>query len=352
MKRAIITGATGQDGAYLIRMLRAKGYEVFGTYRHTGTPNLWRINELGLAADPQVRLLEHDLTSLPATVALIEAIQPTEIYNLAALSSVASSFADPYSAAQLTGIGTLNLLEAIRLVDPRVRYYQASTSEMFGNAQTVPQTEETPFLPCSPYGVAKLNAHWLTVNYRESYGIFGSCGILFNHESPLRTLDFVTRKISHGAVQIALGRQEFLEIGNLDARRDWGYAAEYVEGMWRMLQHDTPDTFILATNRAVSVRDFVNMAFNSVGIVLEFHGRGETETAIVTDWCAEPPIPALAPRTGTTVLRVAPRLFRPVEIRQTIGDPSKARAKLEWQPLTQVEQVCAMMVEADLHRCL
>ncbi|MEK9877430.1 MAG: GDP-mannose 4,6-dehydratase, partial [Betaproteobacteria bacterium] len=254
-KRAVVTGVTGQDGAYLSELLLQKDYTVVGTYRRTSSVNFWRLDELGITNHPNLHLVEYDLTDLSSTFRLLEKAEAQEVYNLAAQSFVGVSFEQPITTAEITGIGALNLLEAIRSVDPSIRFYQASTSEMFGKVQTVPQHELTPFYPRSPYGVAKLFAHWSTINYRESYGIFGSSGILFNHESPLRGKEFVTRKITDGVARIKLGTARALKLGNLDAKRDWGYAAEYVEGMWRMLQADAPDSFVLATGITAAVRD-------------------------------------------------------------------------------------------------
>ncbi|PUE13269.1 GDP-mannose 4,6-dehydratase [Limnohabitans sp. WS1] len=337
MKKAIITGITGQDGAYLTQLLLEKGYTVYGTYRRTSSVNFWRLDELGVQNHPNLHLVEYDLTDLGSSIALVQKVQPDEIYNLAAQSFVGVSFEQPNATAQITGIGALNLLEAIRLVNPKIRFYQASTSEMFGQVQAIPQIESTPFYPRSPYGVAKLYAHWMTINYRESYGIFGASGILFNHESPLRGREFVTRKITDGVAKIKLGQLDCLQLGNMDAKRDWGYAQEYVEGMWRMLQADEPDTYVLATNRTETVRDFVHMAFKGAGINVEFQGREENETATDTD-------------TGKTVMRINPKFYRPAEVELLIGDPAKAKAKLGWAPQTTLEHMCQMMVEADLRR--
>jgi GDPmannose 4,6-dehydratase len=337
MKTAIITGISGQDGAYLAQMLLEKQYRVFGTYRRTSSVNFWRIEELGIQNHPNLHLVEHDLTDAGSSVSLVQKSEPDEIYNLAAQSFVGVSFDQPATTAQITGIGALNLLEAIRLVNPKIRFYQASTSEMFGKVQAVPQKEDTPFYPRSPYGVAKLYAHWMTVNYRESYDIFGSSGILFNHESPLRGREFVTRKITDSVAKIKLGQLEVLELGNLDAKRDWGYAKEYVEGMWRMLQAEQPDTFVLATNRTETVRDFVSMAFKAVGVQLEFRGSAENEVAVDT-------------ATGKTMMRINPRFYRPAEVDLLIGDPSHARKVLGWEPRTTLEELCDMMVKADLRR--
>jgi len=337
LKKTIITGITGQDGAYLAQLLLDKGYKVYGTYRRTSSVNFWRIEELGIQNHPNLHLVEYDLTDMGSNIALVQKVQPDEIYNLAAQSFVGVSFEQPSTTAQITGIGCLNLLEAIRLVNPKIRFYQASTSEMFGKVQAIPQIESTPFYPRSPYGVAKLYAHWMTVNYRESYNIFGSSGILFNHESPLRGREFVTRKITDSVAKIKLGQLDCLELGNLDAKRDWGYAKEYVEGMWRMLQAEEPDTFVLATNRTETVRDFVRMAFKGAGIEVDFKGSAEQETAIDT-------------ANGKTVMRINPRFYRPAEVELLIGDPAKAKAKLGWEPKTTLEQLCHMMVEADLRR--
>jgi len=336
-KKAIITGITGQDGAYLAQLLLGKGYQVAGTYRRTSSVNFWRIEELGISSHPNLQLVEYDLTDLGASISLVQSFAPDEIYNLAAQSFVGVSFDQPNTTAQITAIGALNLLEAIRLVNRKIRFYQASTSEMFGKVQAIPQAEDTPFYPRSPYGVAKLYAHWMTINYRESYGIFGSSGILFNHESPLRGREFVTRKITDAVAKIRLGMLDVLELGNIDAKRDWGYAKEYVEGMWRMLQADEPDTFVLATNRTETVRDFVRMAFKGAGMTVEFRGSAEQETAVDTS-------------TGKTVMRVNPKFYRPAEVDLLIGNPAKAKTKLGWEPQTTLEQLCQMMVEADLRR--
>lgn len=336
-KTALITGVTGQDGAYLTQLLLDKGYTVYGAYRRTSSVNFWRLAELGLESHPHLHLVEYDLTDQGASIALVQKIQPDEIYNLAAQSFVGVSFEQPATTAHITGVGALHLLEAVRLVNPKIRFYQASTSEMFGKVQTIPQEESTPFYPRSPYGVAKLYAHWMTINYRESYGIFGASGILFNHESPLRGREFVTRKITDSVAKIRLGQLDVLELGNLDAKRDWGYAEEYVEGMWRMLQADEPDTFVLATNRTETVRDFVRMAFQGAGIAVDFRGTADNETAVDV-------------ATGKTVVRINPKFYRPAEVELLIGNPAKAKAMLGWEPQTTLEQLCQMMVEADLRR--
>ncbi|MBZ0329358.1 GDP-mannose 4,6-dehydratase [Halomonas sp. ANAO-440] len=336
-KTAVVTGITGQDGAYLAELLLEKDYTVYGTYRRTSSVNFWRIEELGIAGHPSLHMVEYDLTDLSASVRLLQRAKPQEVYNLAAQSFVGVSFDQPLTTAEITGLGVVNLLEAIRIVDPAIRFYQASTSEMFGKVQQVPQTEATPFYPRSPYGVAKLYAHWMTVNYRESYDLFATSGILFNHESPLRGREFVTRKITDAVARIKHGKLDCLELGNMDAKRDWGYAKEYVEGMWRMLQAETPDTFVLATNRTETVRDFVTLAFQAADIALEWRGEGEQEVAIDT-------------ASGRTVVAVNPAFYRPAEVELLIGDPAKAQRELGWEPTTSLEALCRMMVEADLQR--
>lgn len=334
---AIITGITGQDGAYLAECLLKKGYIVYGTFRRTSSVNFWRIDELGIKGHPNLHLIEYDLTDLSSSIRLLELTGATEVYNLAAQSFVGTSFEQPITTAAITGLGPLNLLEAIRIVNPKVRFYQASTSEMFGKVQSVPQREDTPFYPRSPYGIAKLYAHWATINYRESYNIFGCSGILFNHESPLRGQEFVTRKITDAVAKIHLGKLNVLELGNIDAKRDWGFAKEYVEGMWRMLQVDEPDTYVLATNRTETVRDFVTMAFKAAGITLQFEGAAENEIGIDI-------------KTGKVLVRINPRFYRPAEVDLLIGDYSKAADKLGWSPKTTLEELCQMMVKADLQR--
>ena len=354
---AIITGITGQDGAYLSQLLLDKGYTVYGTFRRTSSVNFWRIEDLGIQNHPNLHLVEYDLTDLGSSIALVQKVQPEEIYNLAAQSFVGVSFDQPNTTAQITGIGALNLLEAIRLVNPKIRFYQASTSEMFGKVQAIPQVEDTPFYPRSPYGVAKLYAHWMTVNYRESYDIFGSSGILFNHESPLRGREFVTRKITDSVAKIKQGKLDVLELGNMDAKRDWGFAKEYVEGMWRILQADKADTFVLATNRTKTVRDFVRMAFKAIGIVLEFKGQGDGEYAVIAAINSSlsqgervQKQGEIELKVGQIVLRVNPRFYRPAEVELLIGNPAKAKTQLGWEPKTTLEQLCQMMVEADLRR--
>ena len=342
-QKALITGVTGQDGAYLAKVLLDKGYTVYGCYRRTASTNFWRVEEAGASGHPNLHLTEFDLTDLSNCIRLMQTTEPDEVYNLAAQSFVGVSFDQPVTTSEITGLGALNLLEAIRLVNPRIRFYQASTSEMFGKVQAIPQSEETPFYPRSPYGVAKLYAHWMTINYRESYDIFGSSGILFNHESPLRGLEFVTRKITDAVAQISLGHDRPLELGNMDAKRDWGFAGEYVEGMWRMLQADEPDTFVLATGRTESVRDFVRLAFQAVGVELEFQGKDEAEIAVAAN-------SAEHIKAGQLLVRVNPRFYRPAEVDLLIGDAGKAKAVLSWEAKTTLEELCRMMVEADVRR--
>ena len=336
-KKAVITGVTGQDGAYLAELLLGKGYEVYGAYRRTSSVNFWRMDELGVTNHPSLHLVEYDLTDLSSTIRLLQNSEPTEVYNLAAQSFVGVSFEQPITTGEITGIGAVHLLEAIRIVNPSIRFYQASTSEMFGHVQAVPQNENTPFYPRSPYGVAKLYAHWMTVNYRESYGIFASSGILFNHESPLRGREFVTRKITDAVAKIKLGLLDTLELGNMDAKRDWGYAKDYVEGMWRILQADESDTYVLATNRTETVRDFVTMAFRAAGIALDWQGTGESEVACDV-------------ATNQQVVRVNSKFYRPAEVDLLIGDSAKAKRNLGWESTTTLEALCDMMVQADMRR--
>lgn len=337
MKSAIITGVTGQDGAYLTRQLLGMGYQVYGTYRRTSSVNFWRLAELGVDVHPNLHLVEYDLTDLGSMIRLLEKSEATEVYNLAAQSFVGVSFDQPATTAQITGFGVLNILEAIRQVNRKIRFYQASTSEMFGQVQAIPQIESTPFYPRSPYGVAKLFGHWMTINYRESYGIHASSGILFNHESPLRGREFVTRKITDSVAKISLGKLDVLALGNLDARRDWGYADEYVDGMWRMLQADEPDSYVLATERTETVRDFVLMAARAAGIDLVFKGEGVDEVGVDQE-------------SMKVIVRIDPKFHRPAEVELLIGSPKKALQRLGWKPSTTLEDLCAMMVEADIRR--
>jgi GDPmannose 4,6-dehydratase len=337
MKNAVITGITGQDGAYLAQLLLDKGYTVWGAYRRTSSVNFWRLDELGISSHPNLKLIEFDLTDLSTAIRLLEKSQPDEVYNLAAQSFVGVSFEQPYTTSQITGLGTLNLLEAIRIVNPKIRFYQASTSEMFGKVQAVPQTEDTPFYPRSPYGVAKLYAHWMSVNYRESYDLFAVSGILFNHESPLRGLEFVTRKITDSVAKVSLGLLDCVELGNLGAQRDWGYAKDYVEGMWLMLQAERPETYVLSTNHTESVRNFATMSFKIAGIDIEWQGKDALEVGICTS-------------TGRQVVKINPDFYRPNEVELLVGDSSKALADLGWQATTKLEDLCTMMVSADIAR--
>ncbi len=339
-KVALVTGVTGQDGAYLARLLLDKGYVVHGVKRRSSSFNTGRIEDI--YEDPHVeqqrfRLHYGDLTDATNLIRIMQEVQPDEVYNLAAQSHVQVSFETPEYTANADAIGTLRLLEAIRILglEKKARFYQASTSEMYGMVQEVPQTEATPFYPRSPYGVAKLYAYWITVNYREAYGLHASNGILFNHESPLRGETFVTRKITRAAAAIALGRQDRLYLGNLDARRDWGHAREYAEGMWLMLQQDQPDDYVLATGETTSVRQFVEWAFADAGVELEFRGQGVEEKA----FCRA---------SGRCLVEVDPRYFRPTEVDLLIGDATKARTRLGWKHTVTVRELVREMVQADL----
>jgi GDPmannose 4,6-dehydratase len=336
-KIALVTGITGQDGAYLAQLLLQKGYVVYGAYRRTSSVNFWRLEFLGIQSHANLKLVEFDLTDTASAIRLVQSCQPDEIYNMGAQSFVGVSFDQPITTTQISGLGTLNLLEAVRIVNTKIRFYQASTSEMYGLVQEIPQKETTPFYPRSPYAVAKLYAHWMTINYRESYGIFGACGILFNHESPLRGIEFVTRKITDGVARIALDRGHVLELGNIDAKRDWGYAAEYVDGIWRVLQHDQPETFVLATNRTITVREFVATAFIAAGLDVEWRGSGENEVGY-------------SPALQRIVVRINPEFYRPTEVDILIGDGSKAKSLLGWEPQTTYEELCKIMITADMQR--
>ena len=341
-KVALVTGITGQDGAYLARLLLEKGYVVHGIKRRSSSFNTGRIEDI--YQDPHVegaRLHLHygDLTDSTNLIRIIQETRPTEIYNLAAQSHVQVSFETPEYTANSDAIGTLRLLEAMRILglEKSCRFYQASTSELYGLVQEVPQRETTPFYPRSPYAAAKLYAYWIVVNYREAYGMHASNGILFNHESPLRGETFVTRKITRAAAAISLGQQDKLYLGNLDAKRDWGHAAEYVRGMWLMLQQDQPDDYVLATGETTPVRDFVQWAFEDVGVTLEWKGEGVDEKG----YCAQ---------TGKCLVEVDPRYFRPTEVDLLIGDPTKAREKLGWSHETPVRELCREMVREDVRQ--
>ncbi|WP_024769803.1 GDP-mannose 4,6-dehydratase [Aquimarina macrocephali] len=337
MKKAIITGITGQDAAYLAELLLEKNYQVYGTYRRTSSTNFWRIEELGIENHPNLHLLEYDLIDLSSAYRIIADVEPDEIYNLAAQSFVGVSFTQPIATANITGVGVLNLLEAIRTINPKIKFYQASTSEMFGKVHAIPQNEETPFHPRSPYGVAKVFAHWATLNYQESYDLFAASGILFNHESPLRGKEFVTRKITDAAAKIHLNKQDVLELGNLNAKRDWGYAKEYVEGMYKILQAPEADTYVLATNQTQTVRDFVTLSFKTVNIDIEWKGNNENEIGINT-------------KTGKTLIKVNPQFYRPAEVDLLIGDASKAEKNLKWKAKTTLGELADMMVKSDIKR--
>ena len=336
-KIALVTGATGQDGAYLSRYLVDLGYKVFGAYRRAASTNLWRLGELKLLDEANFSLIELDITDPVSCINAIKVAKPSEIYNLAAQSFVGASFKEPLHTSYASGIAVLNLLEAIRLSDKSIKFYQAGTSEMFGKVQAIPQNESTPFYPRSPYGVAKLYGHFMSINYRESYDIFAACGILFNHESPLRGLEFVTRKITNSAAKIALGKLDCLELGNLEAKRDWGFAKDYVEGMHAMLQAPKADTFVLASGITTTVRDFVKMSFEALDIALVFEGEGVNEVA-------------RDKKAGKVVVKVNPEFFRPAEVHLLIGDASKAKEQLNWSAKTNLNELCAMMVKADLER--
>jgi GDPmannose 4,6-dehydratase len=351
MKTALITGITGQDGAYLAELLLEKGYMVHGIKRRSSLINTDRIDHL--YQDPHeknVRLKLHygDLTDSTNLIRIIQETQPDEIYNLAAMSHVKVSFDTPEYTANADGIGTLRILEAIRILglEKKTRIYQASTSELYGLVQEVPQKETTPFYPRSPYGVAKLYGYWITVNYREAYGMYACNGILFNHESPLRGETFVTRKITRAVAAIATGHQDCLYMGNLDAQRDWGHAKDYVEAMWRILQQDTPEDFVIATGVTTTVREFITMAFAEVGIALKFEGEGVKEKGYVAS-CGHP---AYQLEIGKQVVSIDPAYFRPTEVELLIGDATKARTKLGWEPKYNLNMLVREMVEADLRK--
>ena len=347
-KVALITGVSGQDGAYLAELLLAKGYIVHGIKRRTSRFNTERIDHLYQGPQDEHRrfILYHgDMTDASSLLRIIQETQPDEIYNLAAQSHVAVSFEEPEYTANSDALGPLRILETIRRLglEKKTRFYQASSSEMFGNAAESPQRETTPFRPCSPYAIAKLYAHWITVNYREAYGMFACSGILFNHESPLRGETFVTRKITRGLARIVLSQQDCIYLGNLDAQRDWGHARDYVEMQWRMLQQDKPEDFVIATGIRHSVRDFVNAAAAELGMALRWEGSGTDETAIVTD-----PGPQGNVRAGQVIVRVDPRYFRPAEVESMVGDASKAREKLGWNPKVSFQELVREMVRCDL----
>ncbi|MHB8453162.1 MAG: GDP-mannose 4,6-dehydratase [Acidiferrobacterales bacterium] len=350
MKKALVTGVTGQDGAYLAEFLLTKGYEVHGIKRRTSLFNTDRIDHL--YQDPHEkkrRFVLHygDMTDSSSLVRIVQLVQPDEIYNLAAQSHVAVSFEEPEYTANSDALGTLRLLEAIRILglEKKTRFYQASTSELFGKVQEIPQKETTPFYPRSPYAVAKLYAYWITVNYREAYGMYACNGILFNHESKVRGETFVTRKITRALARIALGLQDCLYLGNLDSKRDWGHAKDYVEMQWLMLQQAQPEDFVIATGEQYSVRDFVNVAAKELGMTLEWSGHGVEETGAVSQVTGGE-FPVL--RNGKTIVRVDPRYFRPTEVETLLGDPSKAKAKLGWAPRITFRELVSEMMREDL----
>lgn len=349
MKKALITGITGQDGAYLAELLLSKGYEVHGIKRRSSLLNTDRIDHLYM--DPheeKVNLFLHygDLSDSLNITRIIKEVQPDEIYNLGAMSHVKVSFDEPEYTANVDGLGALRILEAIRLLDmtEKTKVYQASTSELYGLVQEVPQNEKTPFYPRSPYGVAKLYAYWITVNYREAYGMFASNGILFNHESPVRGETFVTRKITRAAAKIALGLDKKLYLGNLDAQRDWGHAKDYVDAMWRILQQDTPSDFVIATGVTTRVREFVRRAFEEAGIILEFEGTGDQEKGVVAAMTRD--IPHLS--KGDVLVEVDTNYYRPTEVDLLIGDPTKAKEVLSWEPKYSLDELITEMVQSDL----
>lgn len=349
MKRALITGVTGQDGAYLSHLLLKKGYEVHGIKRRASLFNTSRIDDI--YEDPHIDnrkfILHHgDLADSTNIIRIVQEVQPDEIYNLGAMSHVHVSFEEPEYSADVDGIGTLRLLEAIRILglEKKTRIYQASTSELYGMVQEVPQSEKTPFYPRSPYAVAKMYAYWITVNYREAYNMFACNGILFNHESPLRGETFVTRKITRGVAKIALGLQDKIWMGNINSKRDWGHAKDYVEGMYLILQQDEPEDYVLATGVTTEIREFIKMAFAEVQIEIEFKGEGVDEKGYVKSSGAEYPI-----EIGKEILAIDPKYFRPTEVDLLIGDPTKAMTKLGWKPKYDVKALCTEMVQSDLN---
>jgi GDPmannose 4,6-dehydratase len=334
-KRALVTGILGQDGAYLAKLLLEEGYEVYGGFRRSASMNNWRLEELGITDD--VKMISFELLEFTNILRVVEKIRPDEFYNLAAQSFVGASFEQPIITSDIDAMGVARILEVLRTAQPECRFYQASTSEMYGKVQAVPQSERTPFYPRSPYAVAKLYAHWMTINYRESYGLRTSSGILFNHESPLRGIEFVTRKITDGLARVHRGLQEVVELGNMDAKRDWGFAGDYVKGMWLMLQQAESDDYVLATGKNHSVRDFVGRAAEAIGFDLEWDGEAEDTTAIDR-------------KSGKAIVRVNPEFYRPAEVETLLGDPTKAREKLGWEPEVEFDQLVEMMAKADVDR--
>ncbi len=334
-KTALITGISGQDGGYLTKSLLARGYRVIGAQRRSAGMNSARLEELGVLDD--IELVDVEMLEDSNIRSVLRKLKPDEIYNLAAQSFVALSFEQPIYTCEVDAISVLRLLEAVKESCPDARFYQASTSEMFGKVQAIPQSETTPFYPRSPYGIAKVFAHWITVNYREAYGLFSCSGILFNHESPLRGMEFVTRKVTLGLARVALGKQETVYLGNLEAKRDWGFAGDYVEGMWMMLQQEKPDDFVLATGRTVTVKSFVDGAAAALGFDLEWEGDGAATRGIDR-------------RSGKTVVAVSPEFYRPAEVNMLIGDPTKAKRVLGWEAETSLEELIQMMAKSDFDR--
>ncbi len=329
MKKALITGITGQDGSYLAEFLLNKGYEVYGMYRRTSVDVFERLGEI----KNKINLVQGDITDVPSMTRLLKEIKPEEVYNLAAQSFVPASWTQPISTGDITALGATRLLESVRLANPKIKVYHASSSEMFGKAQENPQTEKTPFYPRSPYGVAKVYAYWITVNYRESYGLHASNGILFNHESPKRGKQFVTRKITHSIARIKLGLQDYFELGNLNAKRDWGYAGDYVEAMWLMLQQEKPGDYVIATGETHSVREFSEEAFRVVGMDIEWEGSGAEE---------------VGKHNGKVIVKINPKFYRPAEVESLLGSPEKVKKDLGWEPKTTFKELVKMMMDSDM----
>lgn len=335
MKKAIITGIRGQDGAYLAKLLLSKGYKVYGADRRSGDIGLWRLKELGI--DKDIEHIYMDLLEYTNIIDTIKKIKPDEVYNLAAQSFVQASFDQPMVTADIDALGVLRLLEAIRHFSPKTKFYQASTSEMFGKVQEIPQSEKTPFYPRSPYAVSKLFGHWIVVNYRESYNLFACSGILFNHESPLRGLEFITRKTTYNIARIKYGLSDKLIVGNLDSKRDWGYAEEYVYGMWLMLQQKHPDDYVLATGETHTIRELIEYSFKYIGIDINWTGKGLSEKGIDK-------------KTGKVLIEVSKKFYRPAEVDLLLGNPSKAKKILKWEPKIKFKELVEMMIKADLKR--
>ena len=334
-KTALITGVSGQDGTYLSKLLLKKGYRVIGGERRSASGSLWRLKDLNIEND--VEITDFELSEFTNIYRTIEKYRPDEIYNLAAQSFVGASFEMPTMTSDITGLGVSRILEAIRQINPDIKFYQASSSEMFGKVSETPQTENTPFYPRSPYGIAKLFGHWMTINYKEAYNIFACSGILFNHESPLRGEQFVTKKITMGLSKIKLGLIEYLELGNLDSKRDWGYAGDYVEAMYLMLQNDKPDNYVISTGETFSVKDFINTSCNELRIDIEWQGSGIDETAIDK-------------KTGKSIIRINPKFYRPTEVDLLLGNSTKAKKMLKWKPKTNFYELVSKMIEYDYNK--